>query len=367
MMVKVTWPRALITLALLATLGLSVAWLGIINIGASGGHWAITDVFLHWTMRNAVRTQTALTVMEPASDPSGITSAAGHYAASCAFCHGAPGEGLPPVMQAATPPVPSLLENVSQWSDPQLFWIIKHGVKFTAMPAWPSQQRDDEVRRMVAFVRQLPTLSPAQYRALAYGGADTRVIAGPVVTADEVLPDCARCHGADGRGRDQPDIPILAGQRAEYLMASLSNYVSGRRASGVMQPAAARLSPAARAGLARHFAALPGLLEGDARPPPAETAEDRLAATVVAHGLPDANLPACSSCHSDRGRRSYPLLAGQRAEYLAQRLRLWAAQHSDVVEARRSNEPMPVIARRIPKHLIEPLARYYAVQQAAGR
>ena len=72
MMVKVTWPRAILALALLATLGLTVAWLGIINIGASSGHWAITDKFLHWTMRNAVRTRSALAVEEPASDPTGL-------------------------------------------------------------------------------------------------------------------------------------------------------------------------------------------------------------------------------------------------------------------------------------------------------
>jgi hypothetical protein len=55
------------------------------------------------------------------------------------------------------------------WSDPQLFWIVKHGMKFTPMPAWPVQDRDDEVRRMAAFARRLPDMSPAEYRTLACG------------------------------------------------------------------------------------------------------------------------------------------------------------------------------------------------------
>lgn len=360
MTIRITWLRVLVTLALLATLDMTIAWLGIINIGASTGHWAITDKVLHWSMRNAVRTQSALSVDEPAVDPSGIVSAAGHYAASCAFCHGAPGEPLPPAMQSATPPAPDLRRTAHTWSDRQLHWIVKHGVKFTAMPAWPAQQRDDEVRRMAAFVRLLPAMSPATYRALAYG-PEGRVVGGRALTLADALPDCARCHGADGRGRGQPDIPILGGQRPAYLLASLEGYAAGRRHSAVMQTAAVRVGREGRAALARHYAALPGLAAPQAPPPPARTEAERLAARVVASGLREANLPACASCHSGRGRPSYPVLAGQKAPYLAQRLHLWRGEPG-VVEAKRPNEPMAVIARRIPEELIEPLALYYSRQ-----
>jgi cytochrome c553 len=361
MMIKVTWRRALGAIVLMAAAGLAVAWLGIIHVGASTGHWAITDWFLHWAMRNAVRTHAALTVPEPALDPTGLTSAAGHYAASCAFCHGAPGERLPPVMQAAAPPAPDLSVTAKGWSDRQLFWIVKHGVKFTAMPAWPAPGRDDEVRRMAAFVRALPAMTPAQYRALAYGSGG-RISGGTAVSLAHALPDCVRCHGEDGLGRGQPDIPILAGQKPAYATAALDAYVSGRRHSGVMQAAAARVDPAAMRALAAHYAALPGLSES--RPPASPrdpTAEDQLVMQVVADGLPEINLPACSRCHAPGKRPDYPVLAGQRAEYLAARLRLWRGDET-VVDARKPNETMPMIARRIPEPLIEPLARYFARQ-----
>lgn len=359
MTLRITWTRVLLAFGLLATLGVTVAWLGIINIGASTGHWVITDKVLHWSMRNAVRTYSALTVSEPATDPGGMVSAAGHYAAACSFCHGAPGEPRSPVMQSATPPPPALRETAGQWSDRQLFWIIKHGVKFTAMPAWPAQARADEVRRMTALVRALPDMSPERYRDLAYGPGG-RIVAGKAVTLPQALPDCARCHGEDGLGRGQPDIPILAGQKAAYLLAAMEAFADGRRASGVMQPAALRVDRETRRALAEHYAALPGLLPSQRAVPaaPAGTV-DALAAEVAARGLPEADLPACSRCHAPEKRAEYPVLFGQKREYMEGRLRLWRGEKM-AVEARQPNDTMAMIARRIPEALIEPLARHYA-------
>ena len=48
----------------------------------------------------------------------------------------------------------------------ETFWIIKHGIKMTAMPAWGKTHDDRLIWDMVAFVRKLPGLSPAQYQAI---------------------------------------------------------------------------------------------------------------------------------------------------------------------------------------------------------
>jgi hypothetical protein len=46
------------------------------------------------------------------------------------------------------------------------FWIIKHGVKFTGMPAWGVTHDDDLLWDVVAFVRKLPELTPEQYETI---------------------------------------------------------------------------------------------------------------------------------------------------------------------------------------------------------
>jgi cytochrome c553 len=349
MTIRITWARAGLGLVALVVAALLFSWSGVFNIAASSGHWRITEWFLHWTMRNSVRTHAAFSAPSNPRADQDLVSAAGHFAASCAACHGAPGRRASPVMQAAMPPAPDLSVNAKEWTDKQLFWILEHGVKYSGMPAWGAKDRPDEVRRMVAFVRRLPGMTPAEYARLA-GQARGAGTVGALVLGDGVLAGCVACHGADGRGRGQPDIPVLGGQRPAYLLAALDAYASGARASGVMGNAAADLTDEQKRALAAHFAALPGI-GGVA---PRGTAAAR---RIVEQGLPSVQLPACASCHA--AGKPYPVIAGQRASYIAQRLRLWRGE-KEVVDARKSHATMPVIARRIPEEMIEPLAAYLA-------
>jgi cytochrome c553 len=148
----------------------------------------------------------------------------------------------------------------------------------------------------------------------------------------------------------------LGGQNAGYLEAALRAYRDGHRESGVMANAAALLDDAAVTTLAKRFAAMPGL--GSARNA-ADADADVDVERIVRLGLPDRQLPACASCHAPG--KPYPVLAGQKASYLA--ARLWQMRSGDEkVDARKSQETMPVIARRIPSGMIDRLAAYLGTQ-----
>jgi cytochrome c553 len=189
---------------------------------------------------------------------------------------------------------------------------------------------------MVAFVRGLPTMSPQQYRALAEPNLSA--------TAPPVTAGCTGCHGADGMGRGQPDIPLIAGQDAGYIAQALRQYRAGKRGSAVMQAAAAGLDDRGIQTLSAYYAGLEGLPRTPIAP----------LHPIAANGLPEVQLPACASCHAEG--KSAPCIAGQRPEYLAERLRQW---HGDdtVVDARKPRQPMAMIARRIPAEDIDELAK----------
>lgn len=66
--------------------------------------------------------------------------------------------------------------------------------------------------------------------------------------------------------------------------------------------------------------------------------EDLMAARIVARGLPEADLPACSNCHSAGKRPDYPALAGQKAEYMIGRLHRWRGD-PNVIDAKSRTHP----------------------------
>jgi cytochrome c553 len=316
----ISWKKLAIALAILPFVVMLAAWIGFFNVGASSGHWKITEWFLHFAMRSAVRTY-ALAVEVPAALPRhAIQPAAGHFARGCAICHGAPGEPRSPVVERMLPQPPDLAGTVGEWTDAQLFRIVKHGVRFTGMPAWPTQERDDEVWAMVAFLRELPSMDEATYRDLAYG----EKLAPPADAAGtlrQVLADCARCHGEDGLGRG-PAIPILAGQSEAYLLESLRAYAQGGRTSGMMGLPATAAGPRFWPDLAKHFAALPTTQPGGAGDPTLV----RRGREIAERGVREASVPACLGCHGRRDRSPlYPSIAGQPERYIEAQLGLFRA------------------------------------------
>jgi cytochrome c553 len=320
-------------MAIAALLGAAVMVIsGVVPIKASSGHWRITAAFLDFAKTRSVSTHAWGIEAPPLDDEALVLRGAGHYESACLPCHGAPGRKLPPVMAAMTPPPPELTPRLTRWTPAQMFSIVKHGIKFTGMPAWPAQQRDDEVWAMVAFLRQMPQLDAAGYRRLAYGDATgtSEASSNLPVSESQLAPlpvrnVCWRCHGADGTGRGPGAFPSLAGQRAEYLYASLRAFADRSRFSGIMSGIAASLSDDAMRAAAAHYAGMPPR-DGDRSDQAAAIARG---AAIASRGIPERDIPACVECHgpTDTPKNpAYPRLAGQHVRYLAQQLQLLQAR-----------------------------------------
>lgn len=359
--------RVLLILVIVGTLlaggGLVVAWSGLVSVAASSGHWPITTWFLHFTMRQSVETQSSGVEERTPTDLALVYRGAGHYATSCAACHGAPGAERRPIAMEMTPHPPYLPPLISEWEPSELFWIVKHGVKYTGMPAWPAQERDDEVWAIVAFLLRLPELTPEEYRELGYGeraDPDRRTSADAIdaTPLGDALANCARCHGIDGAGRGEGAFPRLSGQTPEYLAASLRAYAAGERHSGFMEPVAAELGEDTIEALAEHYAGV----EDAPEPPSPDADPDALARgeRIAERGVPGEGVPACIQCHGPReGPRNprFPVLAGQYPEYLAQQLELFRDDRRGGTEYAHI---MQTIAERMTPEQIDDVALFFS-------
>lgn len=348
---RIGWKGLGLGAAGLGLLGLAVAASGLVSVGASGGHYAPTGWFLHWAMQRSVKFQASGIATPRLDDPALIARGAGHYAGHCAQCHGAPGEPQSPTVRAMLPAPPTLEQKVTEWRDRELFWIVKHGVTMTGMPAWPTQARDDEVWAMVAFLRAYPGMDRERYRRAAAGIHERRNEGASID-----IYGCAACHGRDGLGRDGDAFPIVAGQSERYLLDTLRAYAEGRRQSGFMQAAAGALTEAELEAVAAHFAAQPFRpAVGAAEPDPDLVARGR---RIAEHGLPSEKVPACDGCHGAGATNpAYPRIAGQHASYLKTQLALWA-------EGKRGGTSyaplMDTVGHVLDPAAIEAVAAYYA-------
>ena len=303
--------------------GFLVAASGIVPIKASSGHWDITRWLLQFSKQRSVATNT-LGMETPSLDIERLVlRGAGAYENNCRSCHGSPSLPSPRVAQAMTPRPPYLPDTIPGWEPNELFYIVKHGIKFTGMPAWPTQQRDDEVWAMVAFLRRFSELNADGYDRLINIDAPAPVALLPDTVPPPILESCARCHGRNGLGRDVGAFPKLAGQNFEYIYLSLQAYARAERHSGVMGPVAAALNDQEIQEISRYYADLTTL-----SPSPAPEASSALGRgeLISRRGIPSQRVPPCAECHGpaeSRRNPAYPKIAGQYADYLKLQLELF--------------------------------------------
>lgn len=301
----------------------------------------VVDWYSQVAARQSIALRSAMTTVPDLDDPGMVMRGAGHFQLVCAACHGSPEAPRAQFANDLSPIPPQL----TRWRpDARLFQTVKYGIRHTAMPAWPTQMRDEEIWDMVAFLRLLPTMDAATYAALAHGDADPA--------------SCASCHGTEGQGRDGA-FPRLDIQTPDYLAGSLQAFRDGSRPSGPMMAAARQLTDGDIDELSQFFGRALVL-------PPSDGNQD--GQVIATQGIVSRDVPACDSCHGAGARADFPRLAGQSADYLRRQLELFQSHGAErggphahimaeVVEDALEEGP-----HRLEPEAIEAVVDYYAGQ-----
>jgi len=173
---------AIITLLLVgaAAAGAGVAMLAGGGLGANHEPGRLEEVMateaLHFSIPGAAKR--AQNPHAPEADV--WREAAPLFAGRCAMCHDADGHGQTDLAPRMYPRVPDLGgSRVQGFSDGELFWIIQSGIRLTGMPGFRGLVSDDDTWKLVAFVRRVPSLTPADLQA-----SHDRAVTGTVVVMD---------------------------------------------------------------------------------------------------------------------------------------------------------------------------------------
>ena len=186
---------ALVGGALLAVIGGAslLVYAGIYNVAADIPHtqpvfWLMTTV----RERSIAVRAADIVVPGDLADSKRVASGAAQYAEMCSSCHLAPDMKRTEISRGLYPRAPELRRG-SRLTAAEEFWVVKHGLKMSGMPAWGVTHDDELLWSVVAFLQKLPELTPDQYQKLIKSAPKTH---------DEMMQEM---QVGDGHGHgDQP-------------------------------------------------------------------------------------------------------------------------------------------------------------------
>lgn len=233
---------ALLGLAALATAGAAAfIYLGVYNVSALEQHTGPVYRVLETALRHSVHQRAEHIDVPDLDRPELQTAGLGLYEQHCRQCHGAPGVGADGFALGMTPLPVAIVETARKRPPEDIFWVIKHGVKMSGMPAWKYRLSEAEMWQITAFVMHSPTLRPQEYSAMVEAGTTAALADAPPSGLERLGPagpdrvkrgrealrqyGCPRCHRIPGIVGASTEVgPPLAGiaDRA-YIAGVLSN------------------------------------------------------------------------------------------------------------------------------------------------
>ena len=157
---------ASLLLVLGGTAAALVVHLGLYDISASDQHTAPVYRLLDYAMRRSVMARTGEGAAPDLLDAQRVRRGAAHYREHCVQCHGAPGVAPDALALGMTPAPANLVATARLWKPAEMFWVVKHGVKMSGMPAWQYRMTDDEIWDTIAFVTATVHMTPREYAAM---------------------------------------------------------------------------------------------------------------------------------------------------------------------------------------------------------
>jgi hypothetical protein len=147
--------------------GIALIYTGVYPVGADEEHWPLTHRLLETAReRSVMRAARTVEVRLPRLDEDALLSAVAGFEDMCAGCHTPPGRSPTVLARGLNPPAPDLAIAARERTAAELYWVTRHGIRRTGMPAWGVTHSDDELWPLVALILRFPELGEGEYERL---------------------------------------------------------------------------------------------------------------------------------------------------------------------------------------------------------
>lgn len=189
--------RTVLILAVIVIGGaIAYAFSGHYDVSVGSGHTAVTNWYLETVRHRSIERRTAELEVPDLTDPEMIEAGALAYDESCSGCHGRPGRDP---SDSFDPQPPALTRG--QPDPAEVFWVTRHGIKMSAMPARGEDRMSDEVIwTIAAFLQTASSLTEGEYREMIE--PEEELEPEPAPEEDAATEEAADEAESEGEGED---------------------------------------------------------------------------------------------------------------------------------------------------------------------
>jgi mono/diheme cytochrome c family protein len=161
------------TLTIILVLGLLFAIMGFVDMRADNPPSRLETVLAGKAMDASVARAAPKVANPVTADATNLVAGARLYRDHCALCHGDPANPQSPLAGSLNPPAPQFMKDMADMPDDHNFYILQHGIRWTAMPAWKSVVSEQQTWQLVTFLSHMNNLPPAAKQVFLEASAQT--------------------------------------------------------------------------------------------------------------------------------------------------------------------------------------------------
>ena len=91
-----------------------------------------------------------------------IKAAKQEFNGHCSVCHGLDGSGTNRIEADFNPPVPKLTGSIQSWTDAEIYFVVAHGIRLSAMPGFTAKHTPEDIWKTVLWIRHLPKITTTE-------------------------------------------------------------------------------------------------------------------------------------------------------------------------------------------------------------
>jgi thiosulfate dehydrogenase len=168
----------ILTVILILAVGLLFALLGFVNMRADNPPSHLEAAIAGRAMDASVGRASPKLTNPVAADEANLLAGARLYREHCTLCHGDPAHPKAPLSDSLNPPAPQFMDDEADMAENQNFFILQHGIRWTAMPGWKNVLNDQQLWQLVTFLSHMSDLPPAAKQVFSETGPQAQPAAG---------------------------------------------------------------------------------------------------------------------------------------------------------------------------------------------